>query len=1311
MRLLRYLALALLLLGCGLPARAGEGVAGNLVANPGFEQVRGGFPAGWGTFDERASGLVALDRHEVFAGEFALRVTGDPAESWQPLFSDGLKVEPGGAYTLGCYCKSLVKSGTQILFALREIGADGQSIRFSQVPVPLQAEWAFRSQRITLAEKTTSVQVFIVLQKCDGTVWFDDLLLVKGDLPDLGALQARQKRPATRPAPPEVPLYANLLPNGGLEKAEGNLPQGWAFVAGEGQQGAADEARHLAGGGSFRQEHPAAGLPGSYLHPAAPVAVTPNAAYRLSAWAMTAPGCRSGWTSVAHARGQRAEGVCLQLLFLDEGGKTVSQAWSRAIATNGAWQALAVVGQAPGNAATADVRLFHGDLRGASWFDAARLQRVEKADDLRPLWAFPREEFDAGALPPSLRMLPKEGRCDAALVDAGRPGEYALSQRCAGEGAGALLLPAVDASFPGTFRVAGECRRTDGAGQVRLLLSSLSVDGARLAGREVPLDAGADWTPFTADYTPDPMAATFTASLSVAGRDLGIQVRQPRVEQVSRLTLDEYARQAFPDTAAPAGPAGAAAPPASSAAVASAPAKRVGLAASPAGPAGAGAGSPAKTAGAAGSPKVEFAPRNGLPALLVNGQPLPLSQYWYADPPTGPQIEACRRAGLIQTISLMDIDWSKEPAGIAWEALDRQIRDVLQRAPDAWIMICPDTTAEHGKVSWVRSHPDQAYTNDLAESSVESYSGESRRFPSFASAKWLADVNAMLTELVAHVKAADYAGRVIGYQLSGYEWFQWEWMKARMDVSTHMRDAFRSWLREKYGTPERLQSAWGRPGLAIDQVAIPSTAERRKTVDGVFRDPVAQRGVTDFSRFYNDLIAGVLLSQARTIKQAAGRKTLVSCFYAYHLQMFDGPARESSGHLALKKLLDSGLIEVTGAPSDGYQYERGLGGTGGFMTLPGSYALHGARYMDQPDFRTHWSPQDVERTATAAEDVSIFRREFALALTNDVPIQYLDFSRSWAIGDPRIVEEMRRFGAVERFAQSLDRKPTAQGMAVLFSEETADFVGTERNLFDGGLTYHQRPLLYRSGMPHRYYLLSDLANPRLPDYKVWVFPNAFRLTAEERALIRRKCMRNRNVVVFVYAPGIVDEKSVSPANMERLLGFPLAKLLGQTEAKVAIAPAGKHPWLRSSAGITYGQGIGWPLYTAADKSVQVLGNYAGTDKPGLVLRDFGSYKVVYSGAPMLPPDLWRDLGRLAGAHITCETNDALYADGDFVGLHARTPGLKRLALPRRADVYDLIHRKVLARGVDHIEVPMRGFDTALFYIGDAARAAAWFKAE
>lgn len=1258
--------LALLTFAMLVSTRAGYAqaeVPGNLLANPGFERVENGFPVGWGTFDDKAKSLVAIDGREVFAGAYSLRVTGDPGGNWAPLFSDGIRAEAGAEYTLGCYARTQLKPDVgAVTFAVREISDDGQSIRFDHVPVPHQTDWAFFSNKFQLSDKATAIQVFIVLQSCEGTMWLDDLALVKGDLPNLEALKSRQKQPAPAVAIAEVPLYANLLRNGGLDTVAAGAtgPEGWSFSGAADQQGASDDTCRFSDARSFRQAHASSGLPGSALHPATAVKLDPNATYRLSGWLRTSPGSRSAWTSVAPARGQRAEGACLRLLFLDDQGRLVSQVWSRAIQTNGQWQPLAVVGQAPGNAASADVRLFHGDLRGTSWFDALRLERIAAADDLQPLWALPQDVYDPGTLPPTFHFA----GTGAATLAAGA-GADALSIRL--KAPGTLALPAVDASFPGTFRISGEARKIGGAGEARLVLRSIGTRDTVLATRDVPLVLQDDWTGFSADYTPHPMATHFTAELVLAGKGLAVELRHTAVQRTSRLTVEDYARQAF------------------------------------GGPSPVGAVPPAP-----GIPQITFAPHGGIPALSLNGQLTPLSQYWYTDPPRPEVAAAVRSAGLIHTVSIADIDWSKDPAAIDFASLDAQVHAVLQQAPAAWIMLCPDSTGEMGKVSWVKYHPDEAYVDETAAKAIKSYSGEEKLFPSFASAAWLTAMNRMLTDLGTHVRQSDYANHVIGYQLSGYEWFQWGYGEGHMDYSAHVRDAFRSWLKARYVTPERLRAAWGKPDATFDTAEIPEVAERRQTVDGVFRDPLAGRRVTDFARFYNELIPEVLIGQARAVKAAAGPQTLVSCYYGYAAHFFDPQTRETAGHLGVRKLLDSGLFQLSGGPTDGYLMERGIGGTGGFMTLPGSYPLHGALYLDQPDFRTHWSGQEIERTLTVQDDIGIYQREFALALTNNVPIQYLDWQRGWTMGDPRIVDEIRRYGEIERLAQTLDRTPPADGMAIIFSEEAADAIGTDRILFGGGLFYHQRPLFFRSGMPHRYYLLEDLADPNLPDYKLWVFPNAFRLTTAEREMIRRKCMRNGNVVVFVYAPGIVDEKTVSVGNMERVLGMKLEKLPDEIEARVKVEGNAKCPWLRDAPGIIYGQSVWSPLYAVSDPSAQVLGRWEGTEQVGLAMKDFGTHKVVYSGTGMLPPDLLRDLGRLAGANIYCDTNDAIYADRNFVGLHARTPGSKRLTLPRRADVYDLLGRKVIARNTDTVVLDMQGFDTALLYVGQAARAEGFF---
>lgn len=258
--------------------------------------------------------------------------------------------------------------------------------------------------------------------------------------------------------------------------------------------------------------------------------------------------------------------------------------------------------------------------------------------------------------------------------------------------------------------------------------------------------------------------------------------------------------------------------------------------------------------------------------------------------------------------------------------------------------------------------------------------------------------------------------------------------------------------------------------------------------------------------------------------------------------------------------------------------------------------------------------------------------------------------------------------------------------------------------------YHQRPLLFRAGMPHRYYLLSDLANPAMPDYKFYFFPNAFKLTEQERNLIKKKCMKNGNVLLFVYAPGYVDPSGVNSAeNIGRFLGIKMENVAGPIESKITIDPAGKQPWLKDSSGITYGVATVWtPMFSVTDPGVEVLGRYTANKEPGLVLKDFGDYKIVYSGVPLLPPDLLRDLGRLSGANIYLNTSDAFYADKNFVAIHAKSPGLKKFYLPAKADVYDLYKGEVVGRGVQEFERYLGTYETAVFYVGEANKALSFF---
>ncbi len=1222
----------------------------NLVSNPGFEQLdANNKPDGWSSFNDRDAARFEVTSDEVFAGRYAMHLSTPEVTVWSPYFSKMLTLTPGAEYTLAGFCKTQLK-GADMLFSLREVSSAGQSVVFREVAVPAETDWKFFSATFKVGADTTSGQVFLLLRNGLGDAWIDDIMLVEGKPAELAEQAKRKPQPALPPRNvPVMTVGSNLITNNHFEQAL----DGWTFVHGdESQTAVVDPHVAFTGSRSACQTHKSGGIPGSWLSLKSPIAVRSGSEFVLSGWLRTEG--HSNWTGVPIDRAKRDEGACIILQVQDDKKQVISESWSRTWHTNGQWQRVLTSARIPVNGWYINVRLFHGDLKGKSWCDGIRLELTAGTPDATPAWRLPRDVYQAGPLPPGFtgtaRLAARSGDKELVIL---------LSAK------DSVTFPLVDHSVPGSFRITGSAR---GSGTSTLILRSVDVYGHILAETTAPLVLAGNWSDWQHEYTPHVEAAWFTLS---ARCDTGkLELQELRAIRSSSQTLQQY-MDAPPSVPTPT----ALAPKQSS------------------------------------FPTVKRVMRGSAPQITVNGKTVNFDQYWHENVPHERVMQSCRGGDLVMAVIMNKLDWSTTPATINTIALDQQIQAILRRYPEAWITITPDTTAsEHSDKPWIASNPSERYVNDLGESQVPGYSGELRYFPSMASEKWQQDVDTMLRSLVSHVKQSDYASRVIGFQLSPYEWFQWEWMRSRIDISEPMQKSFRKWLNEKYQSDTALQSAWVDPAVSLQTAVIPSLQQRRATTDGVFRDPQKHQSSIDFSRFYNELIPELLARQAATVKQAVGSPILCGTFYGYITTMIDGPSHESSGHLAVDKLLKSKQIDYVIAPSDGYIFEREIGGTGGYMTTADSFRLNNVLWMNQPDHRTHWAPDNLARTETTVEDIQLFRREFALNLTTHTGQQYLDFSTGTALGDRRIGNELEHYGRIRQFAATLEPDVDVSQMAVVVSETAADVIGTEAVLMDGATIYHQRPLYYRSGMPHSTCLTSDLLNPQLNKQRLWVFPNAWRLSADEMATIKSQCMKNGNLLLFMYAPGYVTSKA-STDNISKLLGMKVVIRPDLKDSRITISNDTGVSELHDSKGIRYGHSpkLAWtPLFAVDDPRATALGRYSD-GRVGLAMREFGSYRVAYSAIGMIPPALLRDLGRLAKAHIYVDSNDALYASKQFLGIHARSEGSKRIQLPRKCDVYDLFSHEVVVKSVREFTVTMLAFTTRLFYLGDANKARGFFK--
>ncbi|NLG27111.1 MAG: hypothetical protein GX557_04330, partial [Chloroflexi bacterium] len=368
--------------------------------------------------------------------------------------------------------------------------------------------------------------------------------------------------------------------------------------------------------------------------------------------------------------------------------------------------------------------------------------------------------------------------------------------------------------------------------------------------------------------------------------------------------------------------------------------------------------------------------------------------------------------------------------------------------------------------------------------------------------------------------------------------------------------------------------------------------------------------------------------------------------------------------------------------------------------------LHGKIYLFEDDIRTHLTPRDagfgVVETFEHAE--ATLRRNFVDVVTRGHGIWWCPNANSVdPIIEPRFAPILQRFMELGSWATELDRQPSAE-IAVILDDESFLYESLDNQLDIPLIAQQKLWGLPRIGAPHDIYLLNDLAEGRIRDYKVYIMLNAFRLDAKRRRQLAQQLRRAGKVAVWIYAPGYLkDEPGLE--HMTDLTGIRFDK--------------GEHAWgplchiLDFAHPITQGlsQDLFWgtnarlgPVFHVEDPEARTLGQVVysqGRCKPGFVLKEFPEWSSIYSAAPNLPAQVLRGIARWAGVHLYNEQGDVLYATPQLLGVHTVSGGEREFALPRHAEVvYDLFGQKVVDEDTASFRVNLPKQSTQLFFVGD-----------
>lgn len=649
--------------------------------------------------------------------------------------------------------------------------------------------------------------------------------------------------------------------------------------------------------------------------------------------------------------------------------------------------------------------------------------------------------------------------------------------------------------------------------------------------------------------------------------------------------------------------------------------------------------------------------RDGISMLCLDGEPQYPMMYaptcWVGDAALKPSIQDFSAAGVTLMHEFfstnMDGKWAEKLIGqwwlgegeYDWKRIDDRFAMFLSACPLARTMI--RIKIDPPAWWWVKERPEfvPVYYAGGTYSRREGWCG-------LGSPEWEAAYSRMLRDLIGHIEKQPYAGHVIGYLVGGgsaSEWYYHGQDKGLIDYSPIAQRDFANWCQKRYATIEALNKAWGTAHAEFTAIKVPEPEFRLAAEFGVFRDPVLARPCIDYVDYLNDTTIRTMRNAAAIVKQVTGGRCLAGYFYSYlPLARLHGTFHlQGNGHTILGEAVKDPNIDFFATPLD-YGKRKGGGEGVHIGNFNGTYTINNKQFWDECDYRTHQllRYRGGEATRDEEETLNVMRRSFGYTLTKGNALWWFALAGNHAYHSEGMMDDVAKYMELGNKFLSVPKTSVAEA-ALIMDEPTIKYlsmISDTTKLFTN-LMWETYKNAHRSGAVFDLYLTSDLDNPRMRDYKLYVFTNLCHTDAATTAMVHRKLQRNGATAVWLYAPGYVTSDGLSLESMRELTGMEF-----QADHTAQAAPR--------------------PTIKRLD----------GGNLQALSHRGFQS---MYNPSGLTPGQL-RQLCRQLGIHVYQNEDDVLSANDNFLMLHTSKSGSKTVRLPRPAKVTELISGKVVSDG-------------------------------
>ncbi|MGZ0708539.1 beta-galactosidase [Coraliomargarita sp. W4R53] len=570
-----------------------------------------------------------------------------------------------------------------------------------------------------------------------------------------------------------------------------------------------------------------------------------------------------------------------------------------------------------------------------------------------------------------------------------------------------------------------------------------------------------------------------------------------------------------------------------------------------------------------------------------------------------------------------------------------------------------------------------------------------------SSERWRQYAEASIRRMVLDLRKSPNAQRLTGIIPMYYVTGEWQlgdpsgpYTKGRNyrtgGFDTITRKAFAQWALKKYHDLKGVNGNWQTNYTTLSEIKVPSTSQRMRGKLGDFRNPETQQRTIDYATFTAESLTDAIIWSAQAFKSSFHKRVVVGPFYGHLLEhAWSAAGVQEQGHFAIRRLLESDVIDFHGSPYSYSSDNRFFGLPMDTNAILDSAQLHGKPVFLEEDTYTHVAhlpdgfiaPGAQHQTKDLPQTLAVLDRNLGSSIAHGYIHYWMGLLQDGRFDLPEIWQSYAP--VFEWLAENPARPLYEPQIALVIDESSIPYLTQASRSITGRWLYELRSILNRIDSTLGIYLQSDL--DRIPQsVRMLVLATPYQLKPAEVDALENRWKKDDRVIVFCHMPDLFNDEELAKTS-SNISEIKLSRIDASIQPSSQVS-SGKHifsPFVNQKFGAPEDRSVRlWqpkaklppihPYMVVSDPTAVTLATYLNDEahRPSIALKELSEWTSVYTGLHSMTPTMWRRLAQQAGAHLYLETftddfdsPDMVEASSDFLMVTSGHDGLRQVHLP------------------------------------------------